>query len=493
MVITNKQTMNIPREERALILQGGGSLGAYESGAFSATYSFLKYRNIEQKTTRPIFDIVAGTSIGAINAAILVSYVVENETWEGSAEKLAEFWDYISTESMTDKFATPFTQWWDYWSQMIQGLATGEAARRYYSSMEFEMFGAPKVFSPPHTQPDTKFWNIANRWNRYSNQHLKESLERFAKFPISTSHEKDQPRLILTSVDVMDGKPVTFDSYAKEDGTWKTEYGEYLTDQDASYDKENDNGRDIGFEHVIHLHEGITADHVLASAAVPVSYDYVPLKVESYNFKTKNYETETRYFWDGGLLANTPLVEVIILHRRYWYQIKGVKDLLPKLGIVMLNVTPARISKIPWDFDGVINRAIDISLADKTERTEAVSLFLSYLVGLNKKLIDIAKSHGVKQSVIDQLLDERPEGHGKLHSLKPMQYRDLVEGQFNIGEIVRIERQHTENDTSKKIFDFSANTIRQLKEEGYRDVTKFIGKHFGSEYLKAAGMQDKMN
>jgi hypothetical protein len=32
---------------------------------------------------RPIFDIIAGTSIGAINAAILVSYVVENQTCEG--------------------------------------------------------------------------------------------------------------------------------------------------------------------------------------------------------------------------------------------------------------------------------------------------------------------------------------------------------------------------------------------------------------------------
>jgi hypothetical protein len=32
---------------------------------------------------RPIFDIIAGTSIGAINAAFLVSYVVENQTCEG--------------------------------------------------------------------------------------------------------------------------------------------------------------------------------------------------------------------------------------------------------------------------------------------------------------------------------------------------------------------------------------------------------------------------
>ncbi len=40
---------NIPQEERALVLQGGGSLGAYEVGAFKAAYSFVKYRDVERK------------------------------------------------------------------------------------------------------------------------------------------------------------------------------------------------------------------------------------------------------------------------------------------------------------------------------------------------------------------------------------------------------------------------------------------------------------
>jgi len=43
-----------------------------------------------------LFDIVAGTSIGAINAAILVSHVIENGTWKGSVDSLLEFWDDIS-------------------------------------------------------------------------------------------------------------------------------------------------------------------------------------------------------------------------------------------------------------------------------------------------------------------------------------------------------------------------------------------------------------
>jgi NTE family protein len=481
---------NIPLEERALVLQGGGSLGAYEVGSFKAAYSFLKYRDTEMKhNNTQIFDIVAGTSIGAINAAILVSYVVENKTWEGSTERLEDFWNYISTESISDKFSGPMAQWWNYWRQFFQGAATSEAARRYYSAMEFAMFGVPKVFSSPHTTPDTKFFDISNRWYRYNNEFLKDSLERFAKFPIATSYEDNQPRLILTAVDVMDGKPVVFDSYAKKDGTRKSGYGRYIMNNDTENDDEYEEDTGIGFEHIISYPKGITADHVLASAAVPVSYDYVQLEAESYNFKTKNYEQKTRYFWDGGLLANTPLAQLIILHRQFWYKVKGLKESIPKLGVLLINLHPSRIDKIPWDFDGVLNRNLDITFADKSERDQNVLLMISDVISLSKKLIDIAKSHGIKQSVIDDLLDTLPESHGKLHGIPSMKYRNMIEGQFNIGEVIRIERKHSENETSKKIFDFSSNTIKQLIQNGYDDVVEYIDKRFGSDYLKATGLQ----
>jgi hypothetical protein len=100
MRLQNPTNHNIYKEKnkmRALILQGGGALGAFQAGAFKALYEKLTKEDKENgNEERLLFDIVAGTSIGAINAALLVSYVIENKNWKGSAEKLVEFWEYLS-------------------------------------------------------------------------------------------------------------------------------------------------------------------------------------------------------------------------------------------------------------------------------------------------------------------------------------------------------------------------------------------------------------
>ena len=78
-------------------------MGAYEVGVYKALYQWLSEKDRkDNKGKSSTFDIIAGTSIGAINAAVLTSYVVENDTYEGSAEKLIEFWTYLSRQSIVD-------------------------------------------------------------------------------------------------------------------------------------------------------------------------------------------------------------------------------------------------------------------------------------------------------------------------------------------------------------------------------------------------------
>jgi NTE family protein len=487
----NKIT-NIPVKERALVFQGGGSLGAYEAGAYKALNEWLSTKDEnEGKKQSTTFNIIAGTSIGAMNAAVLTSYVVENRTYEGSAERLVEFWEYLSKESRVE--TNPFfSKWWEYWHGLSKTTATGEAARRYYSAKEFALYGAPNVFSPLAPMLDNRFFDFFNTWFRFSNAPLKRSLEKFAKFPIGTNHENNQPRLILVAVDVATGSPVTFDSYPKEDGSRKTEYGKHIKEQN----------KDVGFEYVIRYDDGITADQVMASGSLPVNFEYSTLEVESYNPEPSNkqvelkkkisgidsgYRKEMRHFWDGGLMSNTPLSQLVLLHRSYWYRQRGLKDKVPTLGICVINVHPTRQEEIPMDHDGVLNRNSDIAFSDRSHRDEEILLLLSDYIELVRELIRIAKGSGVKDEVIDSLMNQLTPYHGQL--LKPRQYKEIVEGRFDIAEIIRIERKNNQDTISDKTFDFSEGTVRQLLSEGYKDSMEFINNFIQTDYGKKYAMK----
>jgi hypothetical protein len=82
--------------------------------------------------------------------------------------------------------------------------------------------GVPNVLVPKTPQIDNRFFDLSNTWYIYDNKPLKESLEKFARFPISTSFEKGEPRLLLVAADVQEGAAVIFDSYEKEDGIQNT-------------------------------------------------------------------------------------------------------------------------------------------------------------------------------------------------------------------------------------------------------------------------------
>ena len=500
--LSSKNARGIPARERALVLQGGGALGAYEAGAYKALYEFVTERDEKEgKKGRPAFDIIAGTSIGAMNSAVLTSYVVENGTYEGSVERLLDFWNYLSKESNVD--TNPFFKpWWDHLHNVDKAVASGEAARRYYSSKEFAMTGVPHVFSPLTPMHDRRFFDFfGNTWYRFSNEPLRKSLERFVKFPIATSYEDNQPRLLLVAVDVADGAPVVFDSYAKEDGSRKSEYGRYITQED---------GNGVGFEHRMKYDDGITVDHVLASGCYPVNFDFTLLPVESYSSDPSaidndsvlgansindgssvssgassssstsssgpdfsgQYRKEIRRFWDGGMLTNTPLTQLVLHHRRYWYRTRGLKDKVPSLAVAVINVHPTRQAEIPTDHDGVVSRNADITFSDRSHREQEVLLLISDYVDLVKDLIKIAKDNGVKEKLITDLLNKRTKYHGI--GLPPRLNKEIVEGVFDIEDVYRIERTYDEHTISEKVFDFSVGTVQALIKSGYEDSLKYI-------------------
>jgi len=460
--------------QRALVFQGGGSLGAYEAGAYKAFYELASDRdkNIGRKD-KPLFDIVAGTSIGAMNASVLVSYVKEKKTWRGSAEKLIEFWEHLATESVVDKIPG-FTQWWDYSHHLNNVVATSESARRYYNTKQFIFYGVPNVFKRSQTLTDRTFLDPSNVWYLYSNEPLKQSLEKFAKFPIATSYEKKEPRLLLVAVDVQEGSTVVFDSYEKADGSRKTEYGRY--GQEFTH-----NGNE-GFEHVIRYNNGIEVEFVLASGSVPVNYDYTKIVVENnsnkHEVKNKNEEgkispnrytinKKDHYFWDGGIIANTPLREAVLEHRRYWHYVR--KSEVPLLRAFIINVHPIRQEYLPTNYDGVVDRKNDLTFHDRTLFDERMVVMTTDYVSIIKSLIQLAKDNKINMTLVDNILQQQALSRNFMTG-KHSTYGDLIKNMVSVDLVIRIERKNDINTIANKAFDFSSATIQQLIEDGYQEA-----------------------
>src|SRR5262245_62694344 len=77
---THVTTDRPPFERIALVLQGGGALGAYQGGVYQA---------LAEANLHP--DWVAGISIGAINSALIAGNPPERRV-----ERLREFWETVS-------------------------------------------------------------------------------------------------------------------------------------------------------------------------------------------------------------------------------------------------------------------------------------------------------------------------------------------------------------------------------------------------------------
>jgi NTE family protein len=352
------ENSDIPNKQRALVLQGGGALGAYESGVLTVLCKELTYEYSEG----PLFDIVAGTSIGAMNAAVLISNVVNRKkTWEEAAKVLENFWiDDKNGLSSSPGFSN---LWWDEAKKQKKFSASSEVARRYYSVKEYLKYGTPKVFSPLPPELDSKFADSDNTWLVHDSSPLQNTIERYSKdenkkkLSIATSWDKREPRLLVISVDVAEGKTVAFDSYHKK-----------------AEDPENS----------LYEDDGITIDHVMASGTLPAFYKFREIPTKG-----------GRKFCDGGILSNTPFRELLQAHRDYWKRVVGEdKDEIPHLEVYIINVHPSKHDEVPTDLDGVRDRINDITFSDRNSYyDEMVADLVTDYTDLIDKLKELARSH----------------------------------------------------------------------------------------------------
>src|ERR1043165_5358261 len=98
-----------------LVLHGGGSLGAFECGAYRAISSWLR-------NTGTRLVAVAGASIGAINAAVIARHCTEAD---GGRGVLDHFWRELAVRSLPF-FPLP-GEYWQRWNGLLTGLARGNS------------------------------------------------------------------------------------------------------------------------------------------------------------------------------------------------------------------------------------------------------------------------------------------------------------------------------------------------------------------------------
>src|SRR5918996_1319405 len=478
--------------QRALVFQGGGALGAYEAGTYQQMYRKVS----KESTDGRLFDIVAGTSIGAINSSVLVGHYLKNKSWEGSAEKLLEFWEGLMCPTMADSLFDKNSLVrisWDYARKFNHNIADAESARRFWSIFEFAFSpkGVANMFkSIP--QMGSKFLNPFTDflpWWRYDYSPLRDYLSKFIDFPIKTSLEEGQPRLLLTSVDIQDfTSPVVFDSYQKlHDASFKRSAAVKRKVKEGSSNssggsssRSNGDGDDRSgrwyseygnseSRHVV-FYDGIGPDQVLASALGKYAIDHPHIEDRTTG--------TTRQLWDGGYLSNTPLRELLTAHRNYWMEYlrknrreEGDKLIAytPELEVYIVNLHPLAPKDIPEDKDLVDDRESDILFHDRTTYDEQVAYAFTDFVDMTRDLVELARANGLSKSV-EQILEKKAKEIARVGEYRLTTYRDLLYGKPRISKVWRIDRLENAGATFGKVTDFTPSTIRKLIESGRVDA-----------------------
>lgn len=162
----------------ALVLQGGGALGAYQAGVYQA----IDEAGIE-------LNWLSGVSIGAINAAIIAGNPREKRV-----DRLRDFWTTVSCGT-----ATPFALDGDIFRQW----------RNQASAFITMMGGLPGFFAPRLVNPWQQFSGAAGATSYYDTSALRQTLDRLIDWKRLNDREQ---RLSVGAVNVSTGNFRYFDT-----------------------------------------------------------------------------------------------------------------------------------------------------------------------------------------------------------------------------------------------------------------------------------------
>jgi NTE family protein len=342
-----------PRCERvALVLQGGGALGAYQVGVYQA---------LHEARLEP--DWVSGVSIGAINAGIICGNPVERRM-----EKLRGFWEMITARRIW-----AVTPEGDFYRQM----------RNAASSWMTMQFGQPGFFTPRAPGPWTSLPGATAATSYYDTAPLRATLLDFIDF-------------------------------------------DYLNAQEIVFSVGAVNVRTGNFHYFDSRNEVIEPEHIMASGALPPAFPMVKIG--------------TDYFWDGGIVSNTPLQYLL-----------DQDDSLNAL-VFQVDLFNAR-GELPRDMHEVLARHKDIMYSSRTRYTTDV---FSRIYGLKEQL----------KAALDKVPDD---------ALTPEERRIKTDLEHQPEmTILQLIYQPKAYEGHAKDYEFSGTSMREHMASGYEDTARTL-------------------
>ncbi|WP_082124168.1 DUF3734 domain-containing protein [Lysobacter capsici] len=339
----------------ALVLQGGGALGAYQAGV---------YQGLFEAGIAP--NWIAGISIGAFNTAIIAGNPPQRRM-----DALREFWDTISrpyllpstTFGQEARFADidadsrAWLDTWEAWRAIVEGQHGFYQPRGWLGQDPMALFGAPPG------PAEASF---------YDTSPMIATLERMVDFDRLND---GGIRVSVGAVNVRTGNLEYFDNTQMR----------------------------------------LDARHILASGALPPAFPAV--------------EIDGEFYWDGGLVSNTPLSQVLTASPR--------RDTL----VFQVDLWNAR-GDLPQNLLDVAERQKEIQYSSRTRLiTDTQRVFQHYRRLLRELLEeipeDVRKSNPWAQHAAELACDRR-------YSVVHLIYRDRARiGHFKDYQFGRVAmREH---------------------------------------------------
>lgn len=430
---TQHKSSSSHQKKIVLVMQGGGSLGAYECGACKV----IAEHDIK-------FDAIAGTSIGAINASIVASRYTKRDGIKSSAKSCEDFW--IDLASAGNNIPSP------------SALAFLPYKERSELSAAYSLFyGNQRAFTPLWIIPGgIPYYYFFNSPYLYNVGKLKRTICEYVDFTKLGPHSQN----LEGSKQQIDKDSKGNDKKINSNSGVAVEASSNANSSDNSNNGSNNNSNKNGDNSsneaprliltATNVQTGepvifdstkinITVDHVMASAGYAV-YGLPWTKIHD------------SYLWDGAFVHNTPL-------RAATRAIEA-----PKI-VYVTDVFPRKQETLPRSMPETYHRIRDLLFTDRSiEETKEISQMAK------KDFLLIEQMHELIVEISNKLKDIK--SRSKFNEIEE-KYSSIIHNKeaLIVDKIVHIQR----NERPGRHFiyedaDFSMDTIKELIIQGQEDA-----------------------